>query len=273
MHGVWGEVDHTVLSQLQPDLVLFVGDLGEGDVRIAQEIKDLPYPSAVILGNHDRGNDSKENVLKHQLRTLGNSHCSWKEFNCHDLDVSVVGGRPLSAGGGFHLSQGFINVYGCLTAEESAQRIVESTKQLNNELPLILLSHSGPRGLGSDADSICGRDWKNPAIDWGDTDLTLAINQIKGFRHIDLVVFGHMHHQLKRGCGLRQTFISDSSGTHYLNAACVPRRVKDINGQILTHFSLVEFTNGTLVYAAHIWYSINGYPAYRETLLDLREAC
>ena len=44
---------------------------------------------------------------------------------------------------------------------------------------LIIMSHAGPSGLGSEPKSICGKDWKLPSLDWGDRDLSVAISQIQ----------------------------------------------------------------------------------------------
>ena len=66
----------------------------------------------------------------------------------------------------------------------------------------MILAHAGPTGLGSDVESPCGRDWKVPNVDWGDKDLELAIDKIRKKRIPDLVVFGHMHHELKSGRGI-----------------------------------------------------------------------
>ena len=73
------------------------------------------------------------------------------------------------------------------------------------DIPLIVMSHAGPSGLGSEPKSICGKDWKLPSLDWGDRDLSVAISQIQKRRKVDLVVFGHMHNRLKRNLGLRES--------------------------------------------------------------------
>ena len=132
---------------------------------------------------------------------------------------------------------------------------------------MILLAQSGPTGLGSEASSLCGRDWKQPPLDWGDQDLAIAIDKIRKYRVPQLVVFGHMHHALKRTQGTRKTFFQDRWGTAYLNAACVPRRGIDSVGRTLCHFCWVEFNNGNLSLVTHRWYLPDGSIAYQETLL------
>ncbi|MFM2158167.1 MAG: hypothetical protein RLZZ124_641, partial [Cyanobacteriota bacterium] len=180
--------------------------------------------------------------------------------------LAVVGGRPASAGGGFHLNRGAAAVFGPVSLEESVRRIREAALAADPALPLILLAHSGPSGLGSDAADPCGRDWKPPACDWGDQDLALAIDQIRRHRPLPLVVFGHMHHRLKRGSGERLSFRIDRAGTAYLNSACVPRHGHDARGRALRHFSWIELHDGELREVSHRWYSPDGELLYRQTL-------
>ncbi len=254
LHGAWTDQDNSLLKDLKPDAILFVGDLGDGDLRVIKRINKLTIPTAVILGNHDRGSDSYGEQLKKQLSLLGEKDCSWRLREWNSPPLSVVGGRPCSSGGGYFLTSEVRGVFGPVTLEESINRIVIAANQAPKKLPLILLAHSGPTGLGSEASSLCGRDWKKPQIDWGDKDLDIAIDQIRKKRKIDLVVFGHMHHKLKRVMGFRDTFYKDRFGTVFLNAAFVPRRLVDESGDILCHFSWVEFSNGELTHASHRWF-------------------
>ncbi len=265
---MWGAKDHALLSVLNPDVVLFVGDLGEGDLRLINSIRKLPFPTAVVLGNHDRGKDSSGAVLESQLRLLGDLHCGWNSLILDKPRFSLVGARPCSAGGGFHLSRAVEAVYGPLTIHQSVNRITSASESIPEDYPFVLLAHSGPTGLGADPSSICGRDWKQPYIDWGDKDLELAIDQLKMKHAPDLVVFGHMHHNLKAGRGLRTSFIEDKSGIYYLNAACVPRRFIDSLSREVTHFAWVEFEHDLIKYIGHRWYLSDGQVAYEETLLD-----
>ncbi len=255
-----------MLEQLKPDAVLFVGDLGEGDLKLIKDLKTISIPSAVILGNHDRGIDHTGERLRTSLSLLDDLHCGWDLKNWTSPNIAVVGARPCSAGGGFYLSSEVQAVYGSVSLTESANRIAVAAKKAPVNKPLIILAHSGPVGLGSEASSPCGRDWRLPAIDWGDKDLALAIDQIRKYRIPDLVVFGHMHHQLKRGGGNRRTFVKDKWGTLYLNAACVPRRVKDNLGNMLSHLSWVEILDNQINHISHRWFRSDTSVAYQETL-------
>lgn len=274
LHGSWGDSDEQLLRHLQPDVVLFVGDLSDGDLRLTRRISQLPYPLAVILGNHDRGRDRSGGILEQQLALLGDQHCGWRRLTWPGLPLTVVGGRPCSAGGGFHLSKAVESLYGPISLEQSADRIVEAAASVPADQPLIVMAHCGPSGLGSDPNSPCGRDWKSPAIDWGDQDLALALDRMARTRAPDLVVFGHMHHALKRGGGLRQSLLRDRRGMAMINAACVPRSGLDHQDQLLLHLSWAEFQNNRLTHLSHRWFSPDGQLRHQEQLpMEADAAC
>jgi len=264
LHGQWDGHDHAVLSRLSPDALLVVGDLSDGDARIPALLRQLPLPVACILGNHDTGKDASGRTLLRQLDALGPLHCGWDLRRLPGL--AVVGGRPATAGGGFSVARACQAVYGPVSCDQSVELIVNAAAQAPAERPLVLLAHCGPTGLGSQAADPCGRDWKPPACDWGDQDLALAIDRIRRFRSLPLVVFGHMHHRLRRGSGERSTFVIDRQGTAYLNAACVPRHLVDDADVPLRHFSWVELDADGVCLAAHRWYGLDGRVHYQEVL-------
>jgi len=266
LHGQWDGLDEDLLAQLRPDAFLVVGDLSDGQSRIPARLAKLTLPLACILGNHDTGRDSSGRTLRKQMDLLGDLHCGWKLRELHPPGLAVVGARPASAGGGFHLNQGAQAVFGPVSIQESAERIRAAALQADPSLPLVVLSHCGPSGLGSEASDPCGRDWKRPSCDWGDQDLALALDQIRRQRPVPLVVFGHMHHRLKRGQGERRSYCRDRAGTAYLNTAFVPRHSEDDQGRPLRHFSWVVFRDGVLVDLSHRWYGASGAMLYRQTL-------
>ena len=270
-HGAWDGTDHTVLERIRPDALLVVGDLSDGQPQVPVLLRRLKLPVACIVGNHDTGKDASGRILRRQIEALGPLHCGWALRELRPPGLAVVGARPGSAGGGFHLSKAMLAAFGPLSLQESADRITQSALSADAALPLVLLAHCGPAGLGSEAADPCGRDWKKNACDWGDQDLALAIRQIRQRRPLPLVVFGHMHHALKRGDGMRRTFCMDRSGTVYLNAACVPRHGRDGHGRELRHFSWVELASdgagkATVLQASHRWYGLAGDLLYEEVL-------
>jgi len=219
----------------------------------------------VILGNHDRGKDSTGETLLKQIRVLQEKYLAWdsKIFN---NQLNILSARPCSSGGGYYLSNEVKAVYGPISEQESVDKILKCSDEIVNDLPIILMSHAGPSGLGSEPTSICGKDWKEPSCDWGDRDLAVAISEIQKKRKIDLVIFGHMHNRLKRNQGLRKMFKMDNKGTFYLNSAIVPRYKNNLKGELLVNFTWVEFTFNKLSHISHRWYSVLGEICEEEIL-------
>ena len=259
LHGQWDHHDVALLESLCPDALLVVGDLADGDERLPRRLRQLDLPVACVLGNHDAAKDRTGSTLARMEQALGPLHCGWQLRLLDPPGLAVVGGRPGSAGGGFHLSQPVRAHWGELSLLESAARISSAALKAPDHLPLVLLAHCGPSGLGSGANDPCGRDWKRPACDWGDQDLQEAIQRIRRQRPLPLVVFGHMHHRLRQGSGQRRTVHHDRQGTVYINAACVPRHRLAPCGTALRQLTWVELgSDGTVLLAAHRWYSPDG---------------
>jgi uncharacterized protein (TIGR04168 family) len=266
LHDQWDGRDEELLARIAPDGLLVVGDLSNGQERIPRALSQLRLPVACVLGNHDCGHDPTGESLRRQLRLLGDRHCGWGLRELRPPGLAVVGGRPATAGGGYHLSKAVQAVYGAVELEESVDRIHAAAAAADPSLPLVVLAHCGPAGLGSSATDPCGRDWKLPSCDWGDQDLTLAIERIRRDRPVPLVVFGHMHHRLRRG-GERTTFFRDRRGTIYLNAACAPRHGVDVRGRPLRHLSWVQLScAGAVEQASHRWYGLDGTLLYEQVL-------
>jgi len=256
-----------VLSIAKPDLVLFVGDISDGNIKTIKLINSIEIPTFVFLGNHDRGKDKSGETLLKQIRILKDKFIGW-DLKVFKNKLNVLGGRPCSSGGGFFLSNEILSIYGPITEFDSAEKIIISSKNAIADLPLILIAHAGPSGLGSEPNSICGKDWKLPACDWGDRDLAIALNQIQKRRSVDLVVFGHMHNKLKRNLGFREMFKLDKNGTAYLNAAVVPRYRKVTGDEFIVNFSWVEFNNRKISNISQRWYSTDGDLYQEEKLYE-----
>jgi uncharacterized protein (TIGR04168 family) len=266
LHDQWDERDNHLLERLAPDALLLVGDLSDGRARIPRLLARLQLPLACVLGNHDSGRDPSGHKLQRQIDLLGELHCGWGLRQLVPPGLAVVGGRPGSAGGGFHLSRAVRAAFGPVEMQESAARIERAALAADPDLPLLLLAHCGPSGLGSDARDPCGRDWKRPACDWGDQDLELAIERIRRHRPVPLVVFGHMHHSLWRKQGERRTLARDRHGTLHLNAACVPRVGVDGQGRSLRHLSWITWGERGPMHLAHRWYGDGGDLLYEQIL-------
>lgn len=83
------------------------------------------------------------------------------------------------------------HVYGCNSQAESVERTVAALREAPQAHACVLVCHSGPAGLGSQPQDICGVDfWLDEATqqpkggDWGDVDLREALDRhAKGDRY------------------------------------------------------------------------------------------
>ncbi|XP_009126774.1 uncharacterized protein LOC103851652 isoform X3 [Brassica rapa] len=277
VHGFWnlGE-DQKALQLLQPQLVLFTGDFGEEDVPLVQSVAALPFPKAVILGNHDAWHtkkfSTKQNGVQMQLDVLGDEHVGYQRMDFPSLKLSVVGGRPFSHGGNkLHRDKLLLKRYGVRDMNASAGSICRAALGTPEDHVVVILAHNGPTGLGSQAEDICGRDWFDEGGDHGDPDLEQALRQLKETTELSvpLVVFGHMHKELEGGKGNRKMVVEDSDNkVLYVNGAIVPR-VIEINetpvgaaepesGGTVRAFTLVEILDGKIKKVVESWVQVTG---------------
>ncbi|KAE8700425.1 Glycosyl hydrolase family protein with chitinase insertion domain [Hibiscus syriacus] len=152
--------------------------------------------------------------------------------------------------------------------DASAKRIYEAVLGTPEDHLVILLAHNGPTGLGSELNDICGKDWVFEGGDFGDPDLAQSISHLKETAafSIPLVVFGHMHKELRHGNGLRKMIVVGTDDIIYLNGAIVPR-VRPINETLppasvsdgtKRAFTLVEMSNGQVDKISESWVSVVG---------------
>jgi uncharacterized protein (TIGR04168 family) len=284
IHGQWNSIDQQILAQLDLDLVLFVGDLGNEDVAMARAIASLDLPKAVVLGNHDAWysaspwgvsrcpyDRSQEDRVQMQLDALGVCHVGYGKLDFPELNVTVVGSRPFSWGGKewrngeFHRQR-----FGVSSFAESTAKIVTAAQAANCDR-LILIGHNGPTGLGEAPEDICGKDWETLGGDYGDPDLAAAIEQIQAAgKWLPLVTFGHMHHGLRHTKErLRQAFRQVDNGNGgqmlYLNAARCPRIVEQPGGELWHNFSIVTLQGQQVASAGLIWVDASGQIRQQET--------
>jgi hypothetical protein len=79
------------------------------------------------------------------------------------------------------------NVYHCSTARESTERTLSAIRQVPQDHFPVLVAHSGPSGLGTAPQDICGVDFhldqstgQPTGGDWGDVDLCDALQADDG---------------------------------------------------------------------------------------------
>ncbi len=267
VHNQWDADDEIALKHLGVDLVLLVGDFGNEAIEIVQQIAALSLPKAVVLGNHDAWYTAtpwgvrqcpydrhKEDRVQQQLDLLGNAHVGYGKLDFCELGLTVVGGRPFSWGGSDWKNPEFYSSrFGINSFEESAARIAEAASRAAFDT-VIFLGHCGPLGLGDQAEDPCGRDWQPLGGDHGDPDLAAAIAQTRLLgKRVPLVAFGHMHHQLRHTKHrLRTPIVASPKETAYVNAASVPRIVRQGN-ECLRNFTLVTLKDGWVSQVSLVW--------------------
>lgn len=294
IHGQWDEFDESAIRNLNPDLVLFVGDYGNEDVvitrRVAQFAATAEFGVATVFGNHDSFytqsvsgmrrapyNKSEECRVTTQMEIMAPYDVSYRSAGFDKLGISVCGGRSFSVGGPnwkySEFYRRFIGVYGI---DHSATKLKEAVARTQFE-SLIFLSHSGPVGLGKLPNDPCGKDWgTEPGGDYGDRDLRAAIETARqlGLR-VPLTVFGHMHRTLMNDQGDRIMLKTEPDGntgqlTVMLNAAVFPRHGVHSTGFKLRHFQVVQIgESGYVDSVKETWASPEG-EVFRS--IDLFEA-
>lgn len=269
VHDLWELEDNAALKQLQVDLALFVGDYGNEAVEVVRRIAAVEIPKAAVMGNHDayysaskKGinkcpyDRTREDWVQLQMDLLGDDHIGFSKREFPQFGFTVVGARPFSWGGSkWRYPKFYRNRFDVRGFEESSELILTAADEADQNT-IIFLGHVGPHGLGDRPEDICGKDWgKNGGGgDYGDPDFeqAIALTQAAG-KHIPLVTFGHMHHQLKNNkAQLRKRVVTAPTGTIYFNAANVPRIEKTPTGNQRS-FSLVTLREGTVESIALIW--------------------
>ncbi|NJK59275.1 MAG: TIGR04168 family protein [Oscillatoriales cyanobacterium SM2_1_8] len=269
IHQQWAIADEEALQHLRVDGVLFVGDIGDEAIALVEQIAALPLPKAVILGNHDAHHSRKAGAptdgVDRQLMALGPCHVGYGALDFPEWGLTVVGGRPFSAGGSRWRGRDFYQQrYGIDGFAASAERMVQCAAQ-NPETVPIFLSHNGPTGLGHAANAPCGCDWRPEAGDHGDLDLAEAIARTRALpKPVPLVVFGHMHHHLKGGQGQRTRCLWQDQ-TLYWNAACVPRH-RPAADTLWHQFSVITLHHRQAMAAEMVWVDRHGRMEEREIL-------
>lgn len=258
VHRSWRSADAEFLVRSQPDLAMFVGDLGDEDVDMVREVARLPVPKVVMLGNHDAwqscSNNAPSRHLRDSLDALGRDHLAYGVRELPKVGISVVGARPFSWGGPNLRGVGvYRQIYGFHTMRQSAVRIVEAARKAQHR-DLVILAHNGPLGLSRDSRDIWGKDFGRPGGDWGDRDLAIALDRIAhmGLR-VRAVVAGHMHHQVVYPRGELRTRFVRRGDTLFVNPAVVPRARADASGAQVSYFVEMRLQAGECIGVDELW--------------------
>lgn len=268
VHGFWTSVDTKFFSSSDYDFLLFTGDLGNArpgnTSRVAREISKIEKEKFLIPGNHDSTSLFQLALevfnLPVRLGFLGfpGHILRWKRFlrNLGDVQITgyslhetfpglfLLGARPLSMGARFNFLPFLSYKYGVDSLNESARRLGEVIGK-KKEGDWIVLAHNGPDGLGETAKDIWGCDFRKEQGDFGDSDLGdfLRISQ-SGGNAPKAVIAGHMHHSTRKGKQKTRIWKRRKDGILYVNAARVPRIVRDQKGNSWHHHISLVRKNG-----------------------------
>lgn len=262
LHRHWRPADRDYLERSGQDLAMFVGDLGDEDVELVEEVAAIPVAKAVILGNHDAWQSFSRRRptrrLERSLEALEGDHLAYGVREVPSAGVSVIGARPFSWGGdSLRSPEVYSSLYGISDMRASANRIFEAARTAQHR-DLVILAHNGPTGLSTEPGDIYGKDFGEAGGDWGDPDLELAIDEIKrqGWR-VPCVIAGHMHDRLLTPPGGRRLRFVRHDSTLYVNPAVVPR-VRRFNGTTIAHFLRMVWSEGVLQKLDEIWVDTGG---------------
>jgi uncharacterized protein (TIGR04168 family) len=260
IHMHFDAVDVEYFNRSDCDLLLFVGDLAREWPphirRIARCIARLQKPALLIPGNHDvpyAFQSLAEHIHWQWLaRLFGPAHVRHHErlgrwlqaitmcgysvhpFAVAGLNFAVVAGRPFARGGSeLSFAPFLLKQFGVRTVEDSTELMKQRIDQAPSEC-LIFLAHNGPHGLGDQPTDIWGCDFDPRRGDYGDRDLTIAIEYAKSRgKQVLAVVAGHLHLRTKQE--QQRLWHVQRDGTHYINAARVPRNF-NCDGKQLRHY-------------------------------------
>jgi uncharacterized protein (TIGR04168 family) len=278
IHGNFNEADVAYFNGSDLDLLLFVGDLPAWPWpwqvrRMARQIARITKPALLIPGNHDVHNGLQllaevrhdptlarlsawrhtrfHRHLEQWLAPVALAGYSTHTFRDGAFSVTVVAARPYSMGGpALSFAPLLEEMYGVASLSVSAARLNRCVQEARGDV-LLFLAHNGPRGLGEGADDIWGRDFGRGGGDWGDVDLAAAIDHARAVgRRVVAVVGGHMHRGTRQG--RQRAWLREREGITYINAAQVPRIIRDNKGARRHHLRL-EVTVGGVADIRNVW--------------------
>jgi uncharacterized protein (TIGR04168 family) len=272
LHTHWDHMDLRQFAQSDYDLLFFTGDLGGGSrdstLRVARGIGQLEKPALVMPGNNDTWDINELAAeLAHQNglnRLLSITSATEEQFAPVELcgytrhgidaggfDVALIAARPHSMGGpSLSFPEYMADTYAVETLDHSTERLIELVRGADSE-NLIFVAHNGPLGMGEQPHDMWGCDFKDDGGDWGDPDLTAAIEFARqSGRWVMAVIGGHMHLRTKHGT--ERPWLAEQDGTVYVNAARVPRIYSGSDDVYRHHVSITISANGIKAEERHL---------------------
>jgi uncharacterized protein (TIGR04168 family) len=285
LHGKWNQRDNDYFDRADYDLLIFVGDLGSGsassEIDIIRRIRALRVPTLVMPGNNDAHfldllyGETPEELLPGRVGASLTA-CG---YSTHLLEtssgaVTILAARPCAMGGSeFSFGPELEKRYGVTGLDHSAGRLRRLVDECQTEA-ILFLAHNGPFGLGGEPDSPWARDFCLPEEleeaaprDWGDRDLSGAIAYAKSCgKEVVGVIAGHIHRSTRAPRapgGERCPVVKRQGGSSFINAAVVPRIIRDKAGE-RHHFVELKLELGAdaglRVRATEVWRDLQKPP-------------
>lgn len=278
IHGAFDETDVDAFNHSAYDLLLFVGDLppfpwSRSTQPLARRLSRLQKPVLFIPGNHDVHNPlqflaaifrwgwlarpagwrmpAHHRSLAVWLEPATLAAYSTHSFTIDDVSFAIVAGRPYSMGGPVMTCVPFLQKAFAVETIADSSALLKRQVDATTSRRLIFLGHNGPTGLSGAPDSIWGRDFGPGEGDWGDPDLEEAIAYARAQgKEVLAVVAGHMHRLT--GQGQWRRWHVQRQGTHYINAAQVPRIVEQ-EAEVKRHHVRLAVTADAVTVEDRCW--------------------
>lgn len=283
IHLAFDEWDIQFFNGADYDLLLFVGDLSglwrpTDSLVVAEKLSKLKKPAIMIPGNHDVHNvfqliaeilDSRglsklsglfhfayhEHLASH-LYPVVMSGYSIHPYCFGGFQFDVITSRPYAMGGStLSYAPLLARQYQVRNLDDSIALLCQQVDAASSH-NLFFLAHNGPAGLGNGPTDIWGCDFDPSKGDFGDTDLTAALEyaRTKGKR-ILAVIAGHMHQQTYLGPkpfwqqkgepGPQRPWQIEVNGVQYVNAGWVPRIFQQ-GSKMIHHHIRISITDHDL---------------------------
>jgi uncharacterized protein (TIGR04168 family) len=260
LHSAWEVEDIGYFQRADYPLVLVTGDLGHAGSndarRIARSFAQLAPKVLVMPGNNDaadyphiraeityrraRADLLLDAVADGDSISPSRGGAQLCGYSLHPLalnrfELTVVAGRPFSMGGPeLAFPEALARLHDVHSLRDSTERLCALVDDAISD-HLVFLAHNGPAGLGAAPEDLWGRDFHPDAGDWGDLDLSAAIDHARQRgRNVLAVVAGHMHWAVVGQESVTRRWQLQRDGILYVNAARVPR-VFTYQGRTVRH--------------------------------------
>jgi len=277
VHGFWAKSDTDYFNASDYDYILFTGDLSsykETEDMVAKRISELRKPCLMIPGNVDTSSlfqlageflhnnffrqmsqEKQKKRLKKMKEALGETKlCAYESriLKKSSMSINLIVLRPFAMGVTLSFTPILKKLFGIASIQDCKEKIAQLIDSSKEEY-VLFLGHNGPFGLGSNPSDPWSSDFTKVPVDYGDSDYRFAIDYAKSKgKKVLAAIAGHMHHKVK-GTEIERNWSQEIAGTHYINAAKVPRIFKK-GDKILHHYIQIKISNSMVLTIKEIFF-------------------